>query len=239
MKRSIVLIFVGMCAVALMAQDAAAPQNPPPDQGNAQRERGAGRGHMRELIEQGKATAGTITDVKDGALTLKTFRGDTAQVKLSDKTQFRKQGQPAKAADLKTGDVVVVEGQKQQDGTWSAAAVMVRPQGQLGGARFGPRDPEQMQRFREGMGKEFIAGEVKAINGTKLTIARLDNQTQTIEVDENTSFRKQGQSVTLADIKVGDQVFGRGEMKDGVFVPAVLNVGAMVQRGAPGTPSQK
>src|ERR671926_469469 len=129
MKRSIVLIFVGMCAVALMAQDAAAPQNPPPDQGNAQRERGAGRGHMRELIEQGKATAGTITDVKDGALTLKTFRGDTAQVKLSDKTQFRKQGQPAKAADLKTGDVVVVEGQKQQDGTWSAAAVMVRPQG--------------------------------------------------------------------------------------------------------------
>jgi Domain of unknown function (DUF5666) len=237
MKRSILLVFV-MCAVAMMAQDTAQPQNPP-DQGNAQRERGAGRGHMRELIEQGKATAGTVTDVKDGALTLKTFRGDTAQVKLSDKTQVRKQGQPAKAADLKAGDVVVVEGQKLQDGSWAADAVMVRPQGQLGGARFGPRDPEQMQRFREGMGKEFIAGEVKEINGTKLTIDRMDNQRQTIEVDENTSFRKQGQSVTLAEIKVGDHVFGRGQMKDGVFVPAVLNVGTVMQRGAPENPSQK
>lgn len=76
------------------------------------------------------------------------------------------------------------------------------------------------------MGKEIIAGEIKAIDGLKLTIARVDGEIQTITVDENTSFRKQGESVTLADLKPGDRVFGRGQLKDGVFVPAVLNVGA-------------
>ena len=79
--------------------------------------------------------------------------------------------------------------------------------------------------MREGMGKEFIAGEVKAINGTQLTILRPDGQTQNITVDDSTSFRKQGESITLADVKVGDHVFGRGALKNDVFVPSALNVG--------------
>jgi len=96
----------------------------------------------------------------------------------------------------------------------------------------------------EGMGTRFIAGEVKAIDGTKLTIHRIDDQDQAIEVDENTSFRKQGESITLPDIKVGDRVFGRGEMKNGTFVPQVLNVGdfpqmRMLRQGVPDQPAPK
>ena len=79
--------------------------------------------------------------------------------------------------------------------------------------------------MREGLGKEFIAGKVKAIDGTNITVDRVDGQTQTIAVDENTSFRKQRDSITLADIKVGDQIMGRGALKAGVFVASQLNVG--------------
>ena len=67
------------------------------------------------------------------------------------------------------------------------------------------------------MGKKYILGTVKAINETKLTIARTDGQTQDIEVDENTSFRKSRDSITLPDIKVGDFVMGRGEIKKHPF----------------------
>jgi hypothetical protein len=82
------------------------------------------------------------------------------------------------------------------------------------------------------LGKKFIIGEVTKIDGTKLTIKRPDGVEQTIEVDEDTSFRKRGnESVTLADIKVGDRVGGRGEIKNGTFVPAVLNIG---MPGGPG-----
>jgi predicted RNA-binding protein len=63
----------------------------------------------------------------------------------------------------------------------------------------------------------------------------------------------QGESITLADIKVGDEVGGRGEMKNGVFVPAELSVATPGQRrrrpeggpgvggdapGTPGAPSE-
>jgi hypothetical protein len=80
--------------------------------------------------------------------------------------------------------------------------------------------------MREGMGKEFVAGQVKSIDGTKLTISAPDGKDYNIEVDENTSFRKGRESITFPDIKVGDRVMGRGKLNSaGVFVPETLNVG--------------
>ncbi len=103
---------------------------------------------------------------------------------------------------------------KTGENAWQAAVVGTRGQGDGPGGNFA-----------EGMGKRFIAGEVKSIDGTQLTIQRPDGVTQKISVDEDTSFRKNGESITLADLKPGDHVFGRGELKNDVFVPAVLNVG--------------
>ncbi|MGZ4855902.1 MAG: hypothetical protein ACXVKH_11870, partial [Candidatus Angelobacter sp.] len=74
------------------------------------------------------------------------------------------------------------------------------------------------------------------------TILRPDGETQEIEVDENTSFKKAGESVTLPDIKVGDFVRGRGELKDNVFTPKELIVGRgqmRVMMGGPGGQTQE
>lgn len=163
-------------------------------------------------MQRGPGVMGTITAIDSGKITIKTADGQMAQVNTSDQTQFRKDRQPATMADFKVGDTIFVRGE-QKDGMWQA---------QMIGARSGG-GPEG--NFREDLGKKFIAGEVTAISGTKLTIHRPDGQSQEITVDESTSFRKEGQSITLTDIKVGDHVFGRGELKNDVFVPAVLNVG--------------
>ena len=161
---------------------------------------------------RGPGTAGTITAIDGQTITLKTFNGGTATVKLTDQTRFNKERQPAKLTDFKVGDSVVVRGEEAGANTYTATMVA----GGGGG---------MMQMMSEGMGKQFIAGKVEKIDELKLTITRVDGQSQVIEVDENTSFRKQGESITLADIKVGDDVMGRGALKDGVFVPATLNVG--------------
>jgi hypothetical protein len=100
--------------------------------------------------------------------------------------------------------------------------------GESGGAGMrggmGGIAPEEMVKM--GLGTKFIAGEVKAVDETKITVLRPDGQTQTFEVDENTSFRdSKGDSATLADIKLGDRVMGRGDMKNGVFVPETLRFG--------------
>ncbi len=77
----------------------------------------------------------------------------------------------------------------------------------------------------EDNGKSYILGEVTKIDGTKLTIKKPDNTEQVIEVDDDTSFRSGRESVTLAEVKIGDFVRGQGALKNGVFVPKELNAG--------------
>ena len=174
-------------------------------------------------MRQGQGIAGTIGEIKPGGFTVKSMQGTTVTVKVTGETRFRKDRQEAKLADFKPGDMVMVGGEATGNDAWTARFVASRAGGFAAGGGEG-----DMQALREGMGKQFIAGEVKAVDGTKLTIARPDGQTQTIEVDENTSFRKGRDSITLPDIKVGDRVFGRGQLNAaGVFVPTTLNVGEM------------
>jgi len=83
-------------------------------------------------------------------------------------------------------------------------------------------------------------------------VERPDHVAQTIGFDETTSFRKGGrgggrmggadapaaapaeggESITLADIKVGESVRGTGSVKGGTFVPTELVVMQRGPRGA-------
>jgi len=210
LKRwAIVVIVLSLPALA-MAQD-----NPPKaTEGQAQ-----ARPNRRGGESQFPGVAGTITAIDKNQLSLKTLDGKPVTVNLSADTQYRKDRQPATLADFKVGDKVMVGGDPAGENAWNARFVGTRS---IGGQQMG-----------EGLGKRFIAGEIKAIDGTSLAILRVDGQTQTIQVDENTSFRKQGESITLADFKPGDHVFGRGELKNGTFVAAVLNSGDPQQMGVP------
>jgi Domain of unknown function (DUF5666) len=174
---------------------------------------------------------GVITAIESGVITLQGRDGSSVTVKLTPETEFRKERQPAKLADFKTGDRVLVAGEMGKGNIITARFVAAGGMG----AREAP-NPERMREM--GLGKRFITGEVKSIHETRLTILRPDGESQVIEVDENTSFRNQkGESVTLADIKIGDRVGGRGEVKNGVFVPTVLRVG--VQPGIEAPPGSK
>lgn len=207
MKRAAVLVLI--CGLALPMLGRASEgqgQTPPGPRQEGERPRQGMRGGF-----QGRGVGGTITEIKPDGFVLKSMAGKTVTVKTTDKTQFMNGREAAKLSDLKVGDTVAVQGTPTGEDAWMAERVFNRA--------------GMMAQMQEGLGKELIAGEVKAIDGTKLTILRPDGQTQAIEVDENTSFRKQRESITLADIKVGDHVVGRGAVKDGVFVPATLNVG--------------
>ncbi len=178
--------------------------------------------------------AGTITDVRDGQLTLKTFDGKTARVQFDSDTKFLRDRQPATPKDFKVGTPVLIRGEAWGDNSWKATLVATRSDAKPG-------------EIKDAMGKRFIAGQIKSIKGLQIVIARPDGQTQTIAVDETTSFRKQNESITLADLKAGDYVFGRGEVKDGTFVPAILSLadanlmaqfGQMMSSGAPSQPKK-
>ena len=178
----------------------------------------------------GDNVAGKVTAVTADSITVAPLAGgNPVTIKITENTRIVKERQPAKLGDIKVDDPVFARGQLSGSTLDAMLVAVVNPdmlQQIQSGGHFN----------REDLGKKFIAGEVKAINELRLTIARPDNQTQDIEVDENTSFRKGRESVTLADIKVGDFVRGTGELKDGVFVPKELIVGRpnMMMFGGPG-----
>ena len=74
------------------------------------------------------------------------------------------------------------------------------------------------------MGKDFVAGEVKSLDPPKITILRVDNVTQTLELNEETSIRRGRESITMADIQPGDHIIARGASTNEIFVPKMLNV---------------
>ena len=194
------------CATLSLTLPAIAQDAPSPGGGRE----GGGMGMGR-----GQGVRGTVTAIAGNQVTIKTDEGDTYKVTTGSNTRIIKSRQAAALTDIHVGDMLIAGGEVDaQAKTVGAAMVMVV-------------DAEQVRKMQAEMGKTWIAGKVSAIEDTKITVVRPDGVTQTIAVDENTSFHKRRDSITMADIKIGDPINARGALKEGVFVAAQLNVGGM------------
>lgn len=205
------IAFLGLllAATSALAQDAAPPQ------GAGQRQRSEGG--------RGQGVMGKITGVKDGALELSRMDGANVTVKLTDKTEYRKDRQGAKLADFKVGDMVFIRTEGEGDQNLTALVVAGRTGNGQGGQGMGGPGGGMMMGGGE-LGKDFVFGEVKSVDAPKITVLRPDNVTQTLELNEETSLRKGRDSVTMADIQVGDHVFVRGTVQNNAFVPKMVMV---------------
>ena len=157
---------------------------------------------------QGQGLFGKITAINKGSLELAKPDGTTVMLKITDKTEYRKDRQVAKLEDFKVGDLVFVRGDENAD--HSVTAQMIG--GRSGGG------PEGGRGFGE-LGKDFVVGQVKSVEAPKLTVLRPDNVTQTLELNEETSLRRGRESITMADIQPGDHVVVRGAVQNNAFVP--------------------
>ena len=162
---------------------------------------------------------GKITAIQDGVIQIASPDGQTMKVKYTDQTQFRKDRQPAKSSDFKVGDMVAVRGEEGSDHTINATLIGARTGGPGGGAGGG-----MMGGPAGTLGKDYVVGEVKSVDPPRMTVLRTDNVTQTLELNEETSLRKGRDSITMADIQVGDHIVSRGAVQNSVFVPKGLMV---------------
>ena len=198
-----------LAATPALAQDAAPPQ-------------GAGQ-TLRPEGARGQGVMGKITAIKDGALELTRMDGASVTVKLTDKTEYHKDRQGAKLADFKVGDMVFIRTEGDGDQNLTALAVAGRNGNGPGGPGMGGPGGGMMMGGGE-LGKDFVFGEVKSVDAPKITVLRPDNVTQTLELNEETSLRKGRESVTMADIQVGDHLFVRGAVQNNSFVPKMVMV---------------
>jgi hypothetical protein len=210
----------------------------------------------------GRGLMGTVTEVAADHYTIKTETGETYIVHYSANTRIMKQparpqgaaaergggqagqgggqgsGQgggwgsgdgnpptPLKPTDIKVGDAIAAMGELDATAK-SVGATMVM--------QIDPERARQMREMQANYGKTWIMGKVTAIDGVKVTLMGvIDNTPHSFVADENTTFRKRRDPITLADIQVGDSIRVDGALKDGSFVATAVNAMGAPPAGAP------
>lgn len=146
------------------------------------------------LIKTPGATSLVVTD----------SHGKDVTIQLSDSTVIRHGDTTIAAADLKAGDRVHVKATL-KDSVYTATLVLVQNSG----------DDSSGDDGGEHGGTTMTAnGTVKAVGAGQLTVTTAPNGDVTVKVDGSTIIRKQGDIITLADIKVGDGVNTMGTRVD-------------------------
>jgi hypothetical protein len=244
-----------------LAQDTATPpaqagQQSGSGAGSGQGQRG-GRGGWGGGLGAGRGLVGTVTEVAADHYIIKTDAGESYTVHFSANTRIMKQpaggggargegggsgrgegggggygGNPPqtlKPTDIKVGDAVMAAGDVDAQAK-SVGAMMIM--------QIDPERAKQMREMQANYGKTWLMGKVTAIDGVKVTLTgSVDNAPHTFVADENTTFRKRRDPITLADIQVGDNVRVDGAVKDGNFLATAVNaMGAPPQGQTPTVP---
>ncbi|MGB8647173.1 MAG: DUF5666 domain-containing protein [Anaerolineae bacterium] len=127
------------------------------------------------------AARGKITAINGATITVETARGN-ATVNTDAQTRFRRNGQVISLADLKVGDDIAIVG-KNSNGTITARMITV----------ILPHE----------------GGVVTAVNGSQISIQR-NYLNGSILTNASTVFARGKDTMTLADIKVGDHILATG-----------------------------
>jgi Domain of unknown function (DUF5666) len=177
-----------------------------------------GNDGIGQVFGKGNGVRGTVTAAAANSFTIRTDEGDTYKVLYSPNTRLVKDRQPIEAGDVHVGDMLMAGGLVDAKAKTVGAVVVV------------DIDAAEVRNARAAFGKTWVMGKVTAIHELKITIERAgDKQAQIVAVDENTSFRKRREDVTLADVKVGDTISAQGAVHGDTFLAATLRI--MTPRG--------
>jgi hypothetical protein len=203
----------------------------------------------------GQMVRGTVTAATPDHLTVKTDAGEVYQVALSANTRLTKERQPVKLADIKVGDGVGAMGVLDPaTKTVHAVFVGVIDAEQVKKARenmgktyiTGKVTAIDMDALKvtvlrpDGVSQVISVDEQTSFKRGGRGMAAMASGAGVIDAGGgggrgagNGGGGGGGESITFADIKVGDSIAGRGALKNGTFVPTelgVMNPGTMGQR---------
>lgn len=222
--------------LSALAQDAPAPPQAPPNSGPGTGA-GMGRGRGWGMGMAGRGVAGTVSEVAPDHYTIKTINGETFTVHYSANTRvlmqpaqrrtpdaMRTPPQEIKPADIRVGDAIMAMGETDPAAKSIGAMTVIK---------IDPERARQMREMQANFGKTWLMGRMTGINETKVTLlSPIDNAEHTFVADENTSFRRRREPITLADIQPGANVRVEGAVKEGVFIAtAVMVMGPPVTGG--------
>jgi hypothetical protein len=175
----------------------------------------------REAGEQ--RAFGTILSVGVDRFEIKRLDGSTQTIFVDAQSRYRQGEQEIQLEDLKAGDRVMVRGRPDTNKDFVAAVVR-------------RMTDEELQRFQNAGERTF--GEIVSIDKNQIKVRNPRQGERTVVVNDQTEFLKQGQPITLKDLKVGDRIFALGKETQGQFVATRVLTGQFRGPGPPRTEQQ-
>ena len=161
----------------------------------------------------GNNVHGKVTAVSGTDITIQDEQGQTWKVQTGPNTRIRKDREEAKFSEIHVGDTIMAMGNLDEQTRSLGAMFVVVPTAE---------QVAQMEKMRATFGKTWTAGRITAIKDLTITIERPDKVTQTVTVDENTSFHKgargQATDITFPDIRVGEMLRADGSAQGNNFL---------------------
>lgn len=208
-------------------------------------------GEARGSFANAQRVMGTVTVVAPNMLTVKTEKGETFQISTTANTRLMKERQPVQFGIIHSGDSVGAMGiLDESTKTLHAMVVMIVDAEQVKKAREGlgkiyiagrvtamdelkitvlrPDGVSQVIEVDEGTSFKRGGRGLSGISGFGAFGGGAPGSgmgnSEASKARGGAAAGSGGESITLADVKVGDSVGGPGAVKHGVFVPTELNV---------------
>lgn len=220
-----VILLLLLCPLFGHAQDAQQQMGP----GG----RGAGMGAgIGAWLPGARGVLGTVTASTPSSFSLRLDSGDIYTVNFSPNTRIlqqparpeRRSGQsemrprmePIEASSIHAGDALTAVGAVDDTAKTVGAVAIIR---------LNPARAAELKAMEANYGKTWLAGDITAINGTKITIlGAVDRKPHIVTVDENTSFRRMRDSITLMDLQTGSTIRVAGSETGDLFTATEIRV---------------
>ena len=135
----------------------------------------------------------TITAISGSSISLATADGWTRTITVDSATTYDSNGTAIKLTDLKVGDEIRFSETRQSDGTFKINAVDVVP--------------------------PHVDGTVASVTGSTITVTEPDGTSTSFSVTSTTTYRVNGATAKLSDVKVGMHLMATGT-KSGTSITA-------------------
>ena len=218
-----------------------------PIQQESQNQQPGHRGEgMRGGFGMGNGIVGTVKTVSADHFVIKSDEGPEYTIHFSANTRILRQNarpnmdgtnrigpggippQAIHASEIKVGDVITAGGEVDAQAK-SVGAIFI--------LQMNPEMVKFMRDRKANYGKTWLAGKITAINDVTVKIdSQSDHLSHTFTADENTSFRKGREPVTLGDLQVGEMVEVEGSIKNGVFLATSVRAMGRLQGPPPSLP---
>ncbi|HEX7151330.1 MAG TPA: DUF5666 domain-containing protein [Thermoanaerobaculia bacterium] len=183
---------------SLKAQTANGNVEPNASGGNRGRRRGAGAGNAATKVLQveGLVRSATATEV-----VVFSSKGAEVTIVVNDATVIRHGQEPIAAADLQVDWRVHAKVKSENDQNVALEIIVQNRNGD---------DDDDSGDDNGGATTLTANGAVKSVSGTTLVVNSQSKGEVTVKTDASTIIKKQGQRITVADIKAGDEANCRG-----------------------------